>query len=312
MAPSAFDSAEAEWQNQLSAMRTALAELKLPPKPNVDEVPYGSDIEFDEESDPTSGNSGDDVWDFISDSEDGLYDFDDEPDQSVNLSYGSEWLGAKCIEIASKRQGLSSDELCEQITALLISDSNEEELQSTLTDIVGFDDFDFIIELISHRKSIITDRSSVPKAIQASARKLQSKQEREAALRQQDYEHKNAALAPKVDRDGENYPHVYKTFAAGNTLDAKGRKFGVPLGTERKEHQVSTRRLTLTLLTFLLSDTKNTLFPPARLALLVAVESSSILPRWTDFADRLSKATKVSTECKVSFIQWHTIQAKIC
>jgi len=80
MSPS-LDSAEAQWQTQLAAMRAALVELKLPPKAtNGETTSYVSDIDFDEDDDFTSGNSGDDVWDFISDSEDDLYSSDADED----------------------------------------------------------------------------------------------------------------------------------------------------------------------------------------------------------------------------------------
>lgn len=242
MSPSALDSAEAQWQIQLAAMRAALADLKLPPKSDNEDLPYGSDIEFDEDDEGISGNSGDDVWDFISDSDNEIYSGDfsreDSPEPSSS-GYGAQWLQKKCTELAGKRSGLSSDELSEQILALLASDSNEEELQSTLTDIIGFDDFDFLIELISHRREIVVGQSSTSKQTDGLFAGLQTRQQREEALRQRDFEHKNAALAPKVDRESVDYPHVYKAFSAGNTLDAKGRKYGVPVGTERTEHMVS-------------------------------------------------------------------------
>ena len=238
MSPSTLDTAEAQWQTQLAAMRAALAELKLPAKSGAEDIPYGSDIEFDEDEEGTSGNSGDDVWDFISDSENEFFDESyiatPEPESSI---YGSPWLYTKCVAIATKRSGLSSDELQEQIVALLAADSNEEELQSTLTDVIGFDDFEFLIELISHRQEIVSQQSTASKQTAGLFSHLQTKQQREAALRQQDYDHKNATLAPKTDREGPQYPHVYKAYSAGNTLDSRGRKYGVPVGTERKEHQ---------------------------------------------------------------------------
>jgi len=242
MSPAALDSAEARWQTQLAEMRAALADLKLPPT-NTDTLPYGSDIEYDEDNEFTSGNSGDDVWDFIGDSEE---DFDssdfneDEVPATDAGGYGPQWLKGKCLMFASRKEGLSGEDLQEQIMALLASDSVEEELQSTLTDIIGFDDFDFIIELISHRKEITAPSPFSAKQDDGIFGKLQTKRQREEALRQRDYEHKHAVLGPSLNRDGPQYPHVYKTHSAGNTLDSRGKKYAVPLGTERKEHEVGT------------------------------------------------------------------------
>ena len=242
MSPAALDSAEAQWQTQLAAMRAALADLKLPAKSATGEATsYGSDIAFDEDDEFTSGNSGDDVWDFISESEDEFYSSDlnedlvpDEPTEG----YGPQWLRSKCIGFAARKHGLSGDDLQEQIMALLASDSVEEELQSTLTDIIGFDDLDFVIELISHRKEITATSPFSTIKNDGVFGKLQTKRQREDALRQRDYEHKHATLGPSMDRDGPQYPHVYKAHSAGNTLDSRGRKYALPIGSERKEHEV--------------------------------------------------------------------------
>lgn len=227
--------AYAQWQTQLAAMRAAVADLKLP-VPTGDS--YGSYIDFDE--DFTSGNSGDDVWDFISDSEEDVWSSDaNEPPPDVE-AFGPGWLHSKCSEFASRKQGLSGDDLQEQIGALLVSDSAEEELQSTLTDIIGFDDLDFVIELISHRKEITKPASSVRGAAATDglfAGKLQTRREREEALRQRDFEHKNAQLGPSRFSAGPTYPHVYTTHVAGNKLDSKGRQYGLPAGHTRKEER---------------------------------------------------------------------------
>lgn len=234
-----MDAAEAQWREQMASMRAALADLKLPDIP-LNATPYGSDIDFDDDE-FTSGNSGDDVWDFISESEEDVYGSD--PNEHVTLemdagNHGPAWLRSRCIGFTSRKQGLSAEDLQEQIMALLASDSGEEELQSTLTDIVGFDDLDFVVELLAHRKDIIASPFS-PNKDDSIFGKLQTKRQREEALRKRDYEHKHATLGPSLDRDGPQYPHVYKAHATGNTLDSRGKKYALPLGSERKEHEVN-------------------------------------------------------------------------
>ncbi|KAH9210447.1 Sec63 Brl domain-containing protein [Leptodontidium sp. 2 PMI_412] len=216
-------------------MRAAVANLKLP-TPTADS--YGSDIDFDE--DFTSGNSGDDVWDFISDSEEDVWSSDANDHLPDVEAYGPDWLQSKCTDLASRKQGLTGGDLREQIGAILASDSAEEELQSTLTDIIGFDDLDFVIELISHRKEIMKPSRLIRGAAATDglfAGKLQTRREREEALRQRDYEHKNARLGPALNRDGPSYPHVYTTHVAGNKLDSKGRQYALPVGHTRKEER---------------------------------------------------------------------------
>jgi antiviral helicase SLH1 len=238
----ALNTAESQWQAQLAAMRAAIAELKLPaiPPSGIPDA-YGSDIDFDDDE-FTSGNSGDDVWDFIEESEDDQWSSDPNEDsvpgeETTELAYGPQWLKKRCIDFASRKQGLSGEDFQEQIMALLASDSLEEELQSTLTDIIGFDDLDFVIELISHRKDIITSSQFSTAKDDGIFGKLQTKREREEALKRRDYEHKHAELGPALNRDGPVYPHVYKAHSAGNTLDSRGKKYALPAGSERKEHE---------------------------------------------------------------------------
>jgi antiviral helicase SLH1 len=245
MAPAALDSAEAQWQTQFAAMRAALAELKLPTT-NVDTLSsYGSDFNFSDE-DFTSGNSGDDVWDFISSSEDELWSSDAHdsftPSSGLEISdFNPAWLKSKCENLAIRKQGFSASNLQEQIMAILASDSGEEELQSTLTDIIGFDDLDLVIELISHRKEVLSLREKEVRKGQTEGLfegKLQTRKQREEALRKADFEHKNAVLGQAVNRDETMYPHVYKAHSAGNTLDSRGKKYALPAGSERTEHLV--------------------------------------------------------------------------
>jgi len=243
MTATSMSEREAEWVAQLSAMRAALAELKLPStKSDAYEQQYGgAAMDFDDVSD--SLNSGDDVWDFISDAEEDEYsgDLADAGEPSASLGgggYGQQWLQRKCTDFVSRKSGLSADDLREQISALLASDSAEEELQSTLTDIIGFDDFDFLIELISHRREIIVPQQAEAQTDGLLMGKLLTKREREEQLRKRDYEHKHAELGPKLDRDGPQYPHIYKAHSAGNTLSSSGHKYGLPMGSERTEYDL--------------------------------------------------------------------------
>lgn len=242
MSPSALDSAESQWLTQLAAMRAAISDLKLSATPNPGgEVAYGSDMEYDD-AELSSGQSGDDVWDFISDSEEDRYSSDlmDTNGLGEASAYGPEWLQQSCVDFASRRPGISAQDFKEQISALLTSDDSDEDLQSQLTDMIGFDDLDLVIDLISHRRTIVSGpaaQSSSHKAMDGLLGKLQTRQERDAALRQSDFAHKNATLAASVNRDGEKYPHVYKAHSTNNTLAGNGRSYGLPVGSERKERE---------------------------------------------------------------------------
>jgi antiviral helicase SLH1 len=320
MSPSTLDSAEAQWLTQLAAMRAALVDLKLPPKStNGESTVYGSEFNFDEDDEFTSGNSGDDMWDFISDSEEDVYSSDPNedtiPDRSANTNiegYGPQWLTKKCIGFAAKKQGLSGEDLAEQVMALLTSDSVEEELQSTLTDIIGFDGLDFVIEIISHRKEIIAASPFSTDKDEGIFEKLQTKRQREEALRQRDYEHKHATLGPSIDRDGPQYPHVYKAHSAGNTLDSRGRKYALPVGSERKEHEVCKHHSLSSDFLTPKRNMKSTLSLQGKWELLGKAESSSKFPRWMASAEEHSKGTSLLIACKVWSIQLPTRPVRIC
>ena len=113
----------------------------------------------------------------------------------------------------------------------------DDELQLSLVNLIGFDDLDFVIEIIEHRGEIIATDSKAIAPANGVLLHIQTKEEREAALRQQDFEHKTATLGPALKRDGPEYPHVYKAHSAGNTLDVRGRKYGLPLGSQKFEHE---------------------------------------------------------------------------
>jgi len=113
----------------------------------------------------------------------------------------------------------------------------DDELQMSLADIVGYDALDFVIELIAHRKRITAASARSLSHKTAVFSGLQTREEREEALRKQDHEHKHAKLGPAVNRENTSYPHIYKVQSAGNTLSAGGRKYGLPEGSKKTEHE---------------------------------------------------------------------------
>lgn len=230
MASEELSAAEAQWREQYAAMRAALADLKLP-SANV----TGDNLDDPDFEGYSSGTSGQDVWDFISDEDEEEDSSDFVEADAVDGVLGpssAEWLTVKCAEIAAKN-GLSTDVFQTQVSSLLSSGQSDDELQAHLTDLVGFDDLDFIIEVLGNKNEIIASLATQT-PVNSTGRRLMSKAEREEALRRQDLEHKSASLAPSQTRDIQ-YPHVYKAYSAGNTLSYAGKKYGLPAGSERKQ-----------------------------------------------------------------------------
>lgn len=124
-----------------------------------------------------------------------------------------------------------------------------------LADVLGFDDLDLVIELIAARENVVVQEKNPVKKTNGISGRLQTRREREAALNQQDFEHKKAALGPGLDRDGPQYPHVYKVHEAGNTLSVGGKRYALPFGSQTFDREVPA-----TLLLFILSNSRLTYF----------------------------------------------------
>ncbi|KLJ12359.1 hypothetical protein EMPG_09524 [Blastomyces silverae] len=243
MAP-ATQLAEEQWLSQLAAMRQAMEDLNLPK--TGDSVPYGQDLYLDDDEFSSAPESVEDLWDIISEDDDDDRTSDDSDvmvDNRVNGQeipeqkglYNHQWLEDKCQAVAARNSSLNASELQQQLMSVLAADASPDELQISLTEIVGFNDLDFVIDLIAHRHQLtstegLNDQDDI-------FSRLQTKSQREESLRRQDYEHKHARLAPKQDREGPIYPHVYKMHQAGNTLSVNGRKYGLPIGSSRIEEQ---------------------------------------------------------------------------
>lgn len=242
MSPS-LKTAESHWLSQLAAMRQAIADLKLD-QPTADSQGYGHDLPIDYDE-LTAGSSSDDIWNVFSD-EDEDDDTSDMLDgveglpsdsNSYDLGYGPEWLRDKCATCTSNQAGLEAEELHQQLSTLLATDMKTDELQMSLADILGYDDLDFVIELMAHRKEILAPTSERIEYTNGVLAHLQKKCERELALQDQDRAHKSASLGPTLNRNGPEYPHVYKTHSAGNTLAVGGRKYGLPDSSKRTDHE---------------------------------------------------------------------------
>ncbi|KAI1304494.1 Sec63 Brl domain-containing protein [Xylaria venustula] len=234
---SPMSDAEAQWRAQFVAMKSALANLNLPSQHPSSDSTLGANDDLDDEE-FSSGNSGDDVWDFISDTEEDLYssDFIEEANgASSDYEDGHvSWLSKQCSAISAKKGGLAPDAFQAQILEVLSSSGSQGEVQSLLTDLIGFDDLDFVIQVLSRKDEILSSLET--REAQVPTGRLLTKAQRDEALRRQDYEHKNATLAPTMYKE-EKYPHVYKRHNAGNTLSHSGNKYGLPAGSERRQFE---------------------------------------------------------------------------
>ena len=225
-------------------MRQAIAELKLDDQFNSQDQAYGRDIVVDDD-DLTGASGSDDLWNAFSDETDSSYSsdmLDGVEDALLGLeasehSWGHRWLRSKCLGIAGGKSESDAEALQQQLSAMLASDMRDDELQMSLADILGYDDLDFVIELITHRKDITAPKDQDESSVNGIYGRLQTRQQREIALHRQDQSHKTTALGPAQNREELQYPHVYKVHSAGNTLSSGGRKYGLPEGSKKIEHE---------------------------------------------------------------------------
>lgn len=240
---SAFDSAVAQWRAQFTAMREAIAGLRLD-QPNGDIEPYGQGMRFND-GDLSGASDSDDLWDVWSIKQEGDScssgpDDENGPEsfrQPEDKKYGPAWLTSRCQDFASRKHGLDAGDLQQQLSAMLASDMEDDELQMTLADIIGYDDLDWVIDLMSHRREVLAPKTYNGMASNGVLDHLQTRQQREHALREADRVHKSAKLEAAQERGDERYPHVYKAATTGNTLSAGGRRYGLPEGSEKTEHE---------------------------------------------------------------------------
>ena len=117
----------------------------------------------------------------------------------------------------------------------------DEELQMILVDVLGFEELEFITDLISHRSKIRTllRQTTKNEKDRDFLARLRTGEEREKDLQRSDWAHKNATLLQQSSREGPKYPHVYQVHDSGNTLSATGKKYALPQGSERHDYEVS-------------------------------------------------------------------------
>src|SRR4051812_32702238 len=111
------EAAHAQWLEQLTAMRKAIEELRLPR--NAAKVPtYGDDLDLDDD-DLSGTSSGEDIWDFISDERDESFSSDNLEDHTdahtgKSVVYDQRWLASVCAEVSQRGSCLDARTLQEQ------------------------------------------------------------------------------------------------------------------------------------------------------------------------------------------------------
>ena len=243
---STLEHLKSRWLTQFAAMRTAIADVNA--RSRVNDLPtsereeYGHDIILDHDI-SSDTDDADDVWDITENDS----DIDDcsitSEDLRLSLSprgsqilYSKQWLESKCQSM-SNAAALGLSQLSDEISLMLASSASNAELQIALADMLGYDDLDSIIELITHRQDICKAITAAPAFSMDILDRLHTREERDDELRTQDIKHKTAFVQVAQRRSAVEYPHVYRAHLAGNTLAFAGQKYGLPEGSQRFERE---------------------------------------------------------------------------
>ncbi|RLV93525.1 Antiviral helicase SLH1 [Spathaspora sp. JA1] len=130
-------------------------------------------------------------------------------------------------ERISKSRGLGPDETFSIVKNLILDSSGDEQLQSALFDILGFEEFNLISKIVQNKQVFNTND-------QNAAAELLTTEERAQLLLENQERTKNQKLAPKSST--QKYPNVFKNPDVGNMISITGKKFALPQGTTRDSY----------------------------------------------------------------------------
>jgi len=140
---------------------------------------------------------------------------------------------------------------------VLQSEMSNDEMQETLLGILGYDDMDFLQDLLTHRneikRSLLQGQETKDLHDTEHRYKLEKQTDglfgngniMDTIMDRETRHNRMMALAAqhkqldKAKPQAIEYPHVYGAPSGGRILDAFGRKYALPLGTERHLEEVS-------------------------------------------------------------------------
>lgn len=146
-----------------------------------------------------------------------------------NASNGSIEIEKECARI-SKDRGDHSNEVYDMVKNILSSSPGDEELQSSLFDILGFEEFELISKIVQNKSQLSASESTYD----VKEPRFLTPEERAQQLIDNHERAKNQKLGPKQLR--QEYPHVFKKPDIGNMLSITGKKFSLPVGTTRESY----------------------------------------------------------------------------
>lgn len=131
----------------------------------------------------------------------------------------------ECDRVSLAR-GQDKKEIFTLVKSVLLQQPNDEQLQSSLFDILGFDEFGLISKIVQNKSLFAINQPD------GSSPGLLTSQERAQLLIENQRRSKNQELLPRLVT--QRYPNVYKNPDVGNMISITGKKFALPTGTTRE------------------------------------------------------------------------------
>lgn len=119
------------------------------------------------------------------------------------------------------------EHLFETVKTLVGTSDSDEEVQSTLFDILGFDQFELISQIIQNKQTLVDYEDEDHAQFMTPEQRVQMLVENQTKL-------KNQQLAPRQSTN--KYPHVFKKEDVSQFLAAVGKNIALPAGSTRTSY----------------------------------------------------------------------------
>ncbi len=154
-----------------------------------------------------------------------------------DLNFDSNWLNVRCKKVVASGSPFSVQELKENVLELL--KRNTEGIQEDLFNLIGFEEFEFIQELLTSREAIIKANSQKPStaaSLAPHAAKVNVKGEKLGRHFANEFSIETDSSLQALSISGKeeaSYPHVYSS----RRETSFSTKLALPIGTDRKDTQ---------------------------------------------------------------------------
>lgn len=161
-------------------------------------------------------------------------------DETVRLFLINE-IKEECARISLKHSEgeLTKDEsnqLFEKIIQLIKSEEGEAGLQGELFDILGFEELDFITKIITSKTEILKQYQQLndfkSSKVKSPVDQLMTAEQIKAKVAENARRAREQPLLK--DQSVTKYPHVFKSYDAGNTISFTGKAYSLPIGSTRE------------------------------------------------------------------------------